>query len=550
MILAVSTFASSDQANEERDVFTSAQTTASSIIFTQRESLAYTTRYSLWLAGFISKRDVEISRAILAQRLNVIDIENQTMGARLDPEFLAALRLSDRLLARSPDGLLPERDRDAIKAEAQTFLTEILGQSRSLVVAYQQELDQHLVAVAEKRRAESFRNLFLLSSLIILTSIFIVWGGFRFRRQIRNTQAYIDSELEALEASRLELVEANTTVRTLEELNESKNDFISTVNHELRTPLTSIIGYVDLLKSEIEPGANPRVDSMIDVVDKNALVLLNLVESILSLSRLDSKVPQPFSEVVNLITTVEKAIYVLTPQTKSANIEIKLTYNPDNDYLVLGDANQLSQVFVNLISNAVKFSPQKSEISISFSRILNEKMENFISVDISDRGIGIPEKEIPELFHRFFRASNAVSKQVMGTGLGLAIVAKIVQMHNGAILVESKEGQGSTFRVNLPAFISPIDEVILEKRATVLRRAISAIRSADLSELKDVCHEMGGALGIYGLDELGAQVLAFSRSVDSNRSNDAKVSESRLQLLVLLEEADQRLSKQGDTDAR
>ncbi len=472
------------------------------------------------------------------------------MGARLDPEFLAALRLSDRLLARSPDGLLPESDRDAIKAEAQTFLTEILGQSRSLVVAYQQELDQHLVAVAEKRRAESLRNLSLLSSLIILTSIFIVWGGFRFRRQIRNTQAYIDSELEALEASRLELVEANTTVRTLEELNESKNDFISTVNHELRTPLTSIIGYVDLLKSEIEPGANPRVDSMIDVVDKNALVLLNLVESILSLSRLDSKVPQPFSEVVNLITTVEKAIYVLTPQTKSANIEIKLTYNPDNDYLVLGDANQLSQVFVNLISNAVKFSPQKSEISISFSRILNEKMENFISVDISDRGIGIPEKEIPELFHRFFRASNAVSKQVMGTGLGLAIVAKIVQMHNGAILVESKEGQGSTFRVNLPAFISPIDEVILEKRATVLRRAISAIRSADLSELKDVCHEMGGALGIYGLDELGAQVLAFSRSVDSNRSNDAKVSESRLQLLVLLEEADQRLSKQGDTDAR
>ncbi len=481
----------------------------------------------------------------MAQRLNVIDIENQTMGARLDPQFLAALRLSDKLLAQSPDGLLPESGRDAIKADAQTFLTEILGQSRSLVVAYQQELDQHLVAVAEKRRAESLRNLSLLSSLIILTSIFIVWGGFRFRRQIRKTQAYIDSELEALEASRLELVEANTTVRTLEQLNESKNDFISTVNHELRTPLTSIIGYVDLLKSEIEPGVNARVDSMIDVVDKNALVLLNLVESILSLSKLDSKPPQPFVEEVNLITTVEKAKYVLTPQATAANIKITLDFNPDNDYLVIGDANQLSQVFVNLISNAVKFSPQNSAISIRFSRILNEEMENFVSVAISDQGIGIPEKEIPELFHRFFRASNAVNKQVVGTGLGLAIVAKIVEMHAGAILVESKEGHGSTFKVNLPAFISPIDEVILEKRAEVLKRAIAAIKAAELRELKAVCHEMGGALGIYGLDELGAQVLQLSRDVEMHRSNASKVSELRLQVLSSLEKADERLSKQG-----
>jgi hypothetical protein len=138
--LAISTFSSSDQATEERDVFTSAQTTASSIIFTQRESLAYTTRYSMWLAGLVTKREVEISRAILAQRLNVIDIENLSMGARLDPEFIDALRLSDKLLAMSPDGVLPRTEVAPIKEQAQEFITTILGASRTLVVAYQQEL--------------------------------------------------------------------------------------------------------------------------------------------------------------------------------------------------------------------------------------------------------------------------------------------------------------------------------------------------------------------------------------------------------------------------
>lgn len=546
IILAASTFASSDQATEERNVFTSAQTTASSIIFTQRESLAYTTRYSLWLAGLVPKRDVEISRAILAQRLNVIDIENLSMGARLDPEFIEALRLSDSLLAVSPDGFLPRANAEPIKEQAQAFITTILGASRTLVVAYQQELDSHLIAVAEKRQSESFRNLALLISLMILTTIFIGWGGLRFLRQVKKTQIFIDKEYEALELSRKELLKVNLTVLTLEELNDTKNDFISTVNHELRTPLTSIIGYIELLKSEIELGKDPQIDLIIDVVDKNALVLLDLVESILSLSRLDSKQSKPLDEEVDLIRTVEKAVFVLSPQVILNNVEIKLAFNQDNDYLVRGDSNQLSQVFLNLISNAVKFSPEKSEILITFSRVLNDQMQNNISVAIADKGIGIPEKEIPELFHRFFRASNAINKQIVGTGLGLAIVAKIVEIHKGKITVVSQENIGSTFRVEIPAFISELDQRILDKRVDVLERAISAIRDAEINKLKDVYHEMGGALGTYGLDELGSQVLEHSRSLSAEGVNAATVADQRVSLLDSLNKTYQRLNNQGN----
>ena len=544
--LAISTFSSSDQATEERDVFTSAQTTASSIIFTQRESLAYTTRYSMWLAGLVTKREVEISRAILAQRLNVIDIENLSMGARLDPEFIDALRLSDKLLAMSPDGVLPRTEVAPIKEQAQEFITTILGASRTLVVAYQQELDAHLVAVAEKRQAESLRNLALLISLMILTSIFIGWSGIRFIRQVKRTQIYIDSEIVALEAARKELLKMNLTVSSLEELNDTKNDFISTVNHELRTPLTSIIGYIELLKSEIELGKDPQIDLIIDVVDKNALVLLDLVESILSLSRLDSKQNKPLFEEVNLINTVEKAIFVLTPQADLNHVDIKLAFNQDNDYLVMGDPNQLSQVFLNLISNAVKFSPENSEILITFSRVLNDQMENHISVSIIDNGIGIPEKEIPELFHRFFRASNAINKQIVGTGLGLAIVSKIIEIHKGKISVSSQENKGSTFRVEIPAFVSALDQRILDKRVEVLERAIVAIRNAEISKLKDVYHEMGGALGIYGLDELGSQVLELSRTLANRKMDESTVANQRVSLLETLNESYQRLNNKGN----
>ncbi len=544
--LAISTFSSSDQATEERDVFTSAQTTASSIIFTQRESLAYTTRYSMWLAGLVTKREVEISRAILAQRLNVIDIENLSMGARLDPEFIDALRLSDKLLAMSPDGVLPRTEVAPIKEQAQEFITTILGASRTLVVAYQQELDAHLVAVAEKRQAESLRNLALLISLMILTSIFIGWSGIRFVRQVKRTQIYIDSEIVALEAARKELLKMNLTVSSLEELNDTKNDFISTVNHELRTPLTSIIGYIELLKSEIELGKDPQIDLIIDVVDKNALVLLDLVESILSLSRLDSKQNKPLFEEVNLINTVEKAIFVLTPQADLNHVDIKLAFNQDNDYLVMGDPNQLSQVFLNLISNAVKFSPENSEILITFSRVLNDQMENHISVSIIDNGIGIPEKEIPELFHRFFRASNAINKQIVGTGLGLAIVSKIIEIHKGKISVSSQENKGSTFRVEIPAFVSALDQRILDKRVEVLERAIVAIRNAEISKLKDVYHEMGGALGIYGLDELGSQVLELSRTLANRKMDEATVADQRVSLLETINKSYQRLNNKGN----
>ena len=225
VVLGIDTNANSNGAAAEKAVFSSAESTASSIIFTQRESLAYTTKYSLWLAGSATKRDVQIARALLAQRLNVIDIENQTMGSRLQPGYLSALKKSDELVNVASDGFLSIKAANSIKPQVESLISEILSSSRAMVVAYQQELDQHLLLVATERKQAAERNLMLLLLLMFLTSIFLVWISRTILDQFEKTKEMIDQEVKDLETARSDLETSQLAVKTLRELNDSKNDF-------------------------------------------------------------------------------------------------------------------------------------------------------------------------------------------------------------------------------------------------------------------------------------------------------------------------------------
>jgi len=533
--LGIDTNANSRGAAAEKTVFSSAESTATSIIFTQRESLAYTTKYSLWLAGSLTKRDVLIARALLAQRLNVIDIENQTMGSRLPSNYLSALKMSDQIVAKAPDGLLSLASANVIRAPVDSFISDMLAASRVLVVSYQQELDKILIQVASERKSAAQRNLMLLLILIFLTSIFLVWISRTILTQYERTKEIIDQEVKDLEETKSDLESSQLAVKTLEELNDSKNDFISTVNHELRTPLTSIIGYVDLLKDIAEEEKTGKSSTIIAVVEKNALVLLDLVESILSLSKLDSREPEVSHVEVDLVKVVEKSIFVLSPQAEAAEIKILIDSDKNIEYNANGNPSQLSQVFINLLSNAIKFSPKGSSVHVKLRRVLNDNMFTEIEVSITDQGMGIPEAEIPQLFHRFFRASNAANSQIAGTGLGLAIVSRIVELHNGKIGVTSTQNIGSTFSVNLPAFISSVDRLILEKRGSVLKRAIDAIQGAPNEDLQHVCHEMGGAIGFYALEEHSEQVALFAKWLkNSPGANEVAILAKKDALLDVL----------------
>jgi two-component system phosphate regulon sensor histidine kinase PhoR len=234
-------------------------------------------------------------------------------------------------------------------------------------------------------------------------------------------------------------------VQVLRELDQAKSDFVSTVSHELRTPLTSISGYLEMLQDGDGGELPDRTQQMLTVIDRNATRLRNLIEDLLTQSRIDAgrlRLELTTVEVGSVLRTVHEAMLPLA----AAN-HIELNLEASSDLKVEGDPVQLEQVFTNLIGNACKFTPPGGQVRVE----LAADEDDGVLVLVSDTGMGIPGQDIGNLFTRFFRASNATAAALPGTGLGLAIVREIVQRHGGSIDVESELGGGSTFSVWLPA---------------------------------------------------------------------------------------------------
>ena len=509
LVLSGFLISSSRIAAGESKIFSSAQSTATSIIFTQRESLAYTIRYSEWLGGLLPKRDVEIARAFLAQRLSVINSDGTSTGQRAAPEYVDALKLSDKILASAPEGVLPENLHGKLEAQAGDFINQMLAQSRTMVVDYQQELDQNIRIAAQSRSHKTLINLWLLITLILLTSIFLISGGISFRNQYKLASQNLVQEAAALSIAIKRLESAETTVKTLEELNRNKNDFISTVNHELRTPLTSIIGYIEILKSFKVTEQEGDFEKITGVIERNSNVLLDVIGSILSLSNLDSAEQISEHEKTFLKDIIEKKFFILSPLTEEKSITLDLIAPPQQDFAILGNSGQISQVVLNLLSNAIKFSAEGSHIEVRLASFTKEFEDDFIRLEIKDQGIGIPAQDIPKLFTRFYRASNAAAGQIDGTGLGLAIVARILELHNATIRVESEVNKGSNFIVEFPRFLSEVDRLISTNRSNVLHKAINALKASPHNELMATAHQMGGAVAFYNLEKESEEVLDF-----------------------------------------
>ena len=703
--LTISTFTATRTAFKEASVLGEAEAPAASLIITQRESLVYAARVGEWIGGTIPRRDVQISRALLAQRLNVVDYSGSSTGKRAKPTFISSLKSLDQIVDNAPSGLLSETSQHKVFLLVKPLLDQFISDARDLVVQYQQAIDIQLNRVAKNRSQSSQRNLFLVYGLVASTGILLTWFGATLLRQNRrareqiildtqileNTERKLESLDLALERKRLadkadldsresmrnaaraisisireysdhqemaenfvsrvgevfncdyvvvatfpddrvsqinglwsapelqgkiatieidptalsetleslwnkssllflnegdaigvmdvdnlsignnfrkimkqnnfksllllpigegtkafgyvlvassnlltewdeyarqslqflsahlaysiiesELLATQRVVEELEALNDAKNDFISNVNHELRTPLTSIIGYIDLLKDQPENSLGPQATKFLATLDQNALVLLGLVESMLSISKLDSTQGSSIFHEVDLLKVIHSGIFVLEPAAAARNIRLIFTANQDLAYLVSGDAGQLSQVFINLISNAIKFSHFDSDVGISIERVQDLGKPESIRISISDLGIGIPQEDIGKLFTRFFRGQNAVEGQLPGTGLGLAIVESIVKFHQGGVKVESTLGKGTTILVELPTANQRVEALVAERRVGVLGRAITAVQDAPTANLYAVTHEMAGAIGMYSFISEGEELRDFS----------------------------------------
>jgi two-component system phosphate regulon sensor histidine kinase PhoR len=230
-----------------------------------------------------------------------------------------------------------------------------------------------------------------------------------------------------------------TEIRRLETV---RSDFVANASHELKTPLTSIKGFVEtLLEGALDDKENNR--NFLKIIWDHAERLDNLVNDLLSLSHLESKEIMLKKTNFSLRQQAEDVIPGFRFQLKKKNIEIK------NDLpvgiLVTADKDRLEQVVTNLIDNAIKFNKEKG-----FVRIYGEETSGKVKITVEDSGIGIPGKDIPRIFERFYRVDKARSRELGGTGLGLSIVKHIMELHNGSVGVESTEGLGSKFWFILP----------------------------------------------------------------------------------------------------
>jgi signal transduction histidine kinase len=233
------------------------------------------------------------------------------------------------------------------------------------------------------------------------------------------------------------------TVQELRQLDRMKSTFVSTVSHELRTPLTAIKGYLEALTEGMAGDLNEEQQEFAEIAQENVARLEALMTDLLLLSRLDSGLAEPDRRPVHLLPVLERLVASFRPAAAKREIEVRL--DATGDIVVLGEELRLTQAFGNLVSNALKFGPPGSTVDIRL-----EGRDADAVVEVTDRGIGIPEDELPQLTQRFFRASTAGG--VEGTGLGLAITREMVERQEGRLEIESRVGEGSTFRVRLPVY--------------------------------------------------------------------------------------------------
>lgn len=228
-----------------------------------------------------------------------------------------------------------------------------------------------------------------------------------------------------------------------------RSDFVANVSHELRTPLTAIRGYVETLLHT--PPSDPEDNrQFLEIIDRHSERLSRLTEDLLTLSDLESGKIQLAVQSVDAGQLIQRVLEVFWDQAARKKITVMHKVTPGLPKLA-GDLDRLQQLFINLVDNAIKYTPAGGQVTLAATRSASQNShDRQIEIAVSDTGPGIPEKDLPRLTERFYRVDKARSRDLGGTGLGLAIVKHIVQAHKGELTIESVLKKGTTVRVRLP----------------------------------------------------------------------------------------------------
>jgi signal transduction histidine kinase/CheY-like chemotaxis protein len=241
-------------------------------------------------------------------------------------------------------------------------------------------------------------------------------------------------------------------IQAIKDANTTKDLFLASMSHEIRTPLNGILGFTQLLKESDE---KEEQIEFIAVIEKSSENLLTIVNDILDLSKIKAQKIELEHIEFDPIDSFESAVESYAAKAAAEDIDFNIYLDPTLPDLLLGDPTKMSQVIVNLISNAVKFTPKNGEVNVSIEKISEEKKYTKIKFSVSDTGIGITDSQKENIFKAFTQADVSTSRKYGGTGLGLSISGKFVELMGGILAITSKAGEGSTFFFTLDIAKSP-----------------------------------------------------------------------------------------------
>ncbi len=344
--------------------------------------------------------------------------------------------------------------------ELEDKITEI-SQEKNRIEAILESMVDGVIAVDKKGKislinsaarrifnieAEKVKGKELINSLFSHRIDMYLERAFDKKESISREIKYNNPEQKIIQATFIPLLDESedvnggvivlTDITELRKLETVRNDFVANVSHELRTPLTSMVGYLDtLLESNIE---DPKTrDRFLKIIKEETDRLSVLIKDLMNLSKIES---QSFDlEADDLIKVINKVVNLLKQNAENKNIEIKLKFD-EQIPLVYMVREQIKQVLINLIDNAIKYTSAGGEVLIRV-----EKEEDKIYCFIKDNGMGIPRADQERIFERFYRVDKARTRSLGGTGIGLSIVRNIIKQHGSEIQVKSREGAGSEF---------------------------------------------------------------------------------------------------------
>lgn len=389
--------------------------------------------------GLIQQRNYS-GKLITQSPMMIIGLNayGQTMLMNPAAEMLTGYKAEDLLGKNWWETLYPGN----LRNNAEQFYSDLKEKGVEFIKEYEMPL---LTKTGERKLIEWS----LLSDINVEQEIILFGRDVTVQKHLQKELCEERKNLENTVAKRTS--ELNDSLRRLEESNKSlkettmhKMRFMSSMSHELRTPLNAIIGFAELLNSKYYGMINEKQQEYVSLIKESGDHLLTIINNLLDLEKANIESMNLQKEQIYLEDYLPKIVKTMSPQYEKKNIKLDFSIDENIEH-VFADRVKLKQIMLNLLSNALKFTPPQGIVSIE----VKLAQQDFIVLHVKDTGVGIEEEELEKIFEEFYQSKN-IKNYAGGTGIGLALTKKLVELHGGAISVQSVPEKGSQFSVFLP----------------------------------------------------------------------------------------------------